>query len=301
MNYDLIIIGAGPAGLTAGIYATRAGLKTLVIENKASGGQVNLTQTIDNYPGLLNVDAFDLGQKMFEHAKALDVEFVFDTIMDHDFKNNRKYLKTEYSGEFFAKAVIIATGASPRKLNALGEEKLIGRGVGYCATCDGAFAKGKIVAVVGGGNSAAEEALYLSRIAQKVYIFHILKELQCNKVLESQLKSNPKINILFETKVEELLGNKHLEQVKVKTNGCQKVYDLEGLFVSIGRVPNSNDFSEINVDSNGYIIADEKLQTNIQGVFVAGDVRQKVLRQIITACSDGAIAVDSVSKFLSKV
>ena len=299
-QYDLIILGGGPAGLTCAIYATRANLKTLVIENQAPGGQVNLTETIDNFPGLPNVGGFELGEKMSAQAEALGAEFVFDNVVEKHICEKTKVVKTEYSGDFEAKAIVVATGARPRKLGAKGEEKLLGRGVGYCATCDGAFAKGKIVAVVGGGNAAAEEALYLSRIAQKVYVFHILQELQCNKVLEQQLMSNPKIEVLFGTKVVELLGEKSLEKAIVERNGEKQEFELGGLFVSIGRVPNTGDFFELEKDNAGYVVAGENLSTNIEGVFVAGDVRQKELRQIVTACADGAIAADSVAKYLNE-
>lgn len=297
-KYDLIILGAGPAGLTAAIYATRANLKTLVIDNQAPGGQINLTETIDNYPGLPNIGGFELGQKMHAHAESLGAEFVFDNIIRADYKGDIKTLETEYSGSFTARAIIIATGASPRRLGAKGEEKLLGRGVGYCATCDGAFAKGKVVAVVGGGNAAVEEALYLSRIAQKVYLFHILQELQCNKVLEQQLRSNPKIEIMFGTSVKELLGDSSLEAAIIERNGKTEKVELGGLFVSIGRVPNASSFVDLTRDKQGYIVAGEDLSTNIAGVYVAGDVRQKFLRQIVTACADGAVAADSVAKYL---
>lgn len=297
-KFDLIVIGAGPAGLTCGIYATRANLKTLIIDNQAPGGQVNLTEKIDNYPGLLNVGGFELGEKMHEHAVALGVEEVFDNIVEMNLLGDVKTIKTEYSGEFCARAVVVATGASPRKLNAKNEEKFIGHGVGYCATCDGAFSKGKDVAVVGGGNAAVEEALYLARIARHVDVFHILNQFQCNKVLESQLLNTKNITVHYCTQVKELLGDKKLSGCLVEENGHEKTYDVEGLFVSIGRVPNSGMFEGFERDKQGYFVVGENLETSVPGVFVAGDVRQKVLRQIVTACADGAIAASEVAKYL---
>ena len=295
---DVVIIGAGPAGLTASIYATRANLKTLVIDNQAPGGQVNLTGAIDNYPGLPNVSGFELSEKMYAHAESLGAEFLFDNIIEIDLNSQPKTIKTEYSGNVEARAVIIATGASARKLVAKGASRFEGHGLGYCATCDGAFAKGKEVAVVGGGNAAVEEVLYLSRIASKVYVFHMLDDFQCNKVLEKQLYETANVEIHLNTVVEEVLGDKKIEGARVNENGTEKTYDIQGLFVSIGRVPSSILFADIEKDKFGYIITKEDLSTNIPGVFVAGDVRQKALRQIVTATADGAIASDSVSKYL---
>ena len=297
-KFDLIILGGGPAGLTCSIYATRANLKTLIIENRAPGGQINLTETIDNYPGLPNISGFDLAEKMSKQAADLGTEFVFDNCVDIQLDGKLKKIVTEYSGTFLADAIVIATGASPRLLNADGEQKFLGKGVGYCATCDGAFAKNKRVAVVGGGNSAAQEALYLARIAQKVFIFHILEELQCNEVLKQQLFNNPKIEIVFGAKVCQILGDKSINKVVVEKNGELVDFSIDALFVSIGRVPNSNQFYGLDKDKFGYIVANNDLSTNIAGVFVAGDVRQKDIRQIVTACADGAVAADSVAKFL---
>ena len=295
---DVVIIGAGPAGLTASIYATRANLKTLVIDNQAPGGQINLTGAIDNYPGLPNVSGFELGEKMFAHAESLGAEFLFDNITQMDIKGKTKIIKTEYSGDVEAKAVIISTGASPRRLPAKNADKFEGHGLGYCATCDGAFAKGKEVAVVGGGNAAIEEVLYLARIASKVHVFHMLGDFQCNKVLENQLYETKNVEIHLNTRVEEVLGDKKIEGARVKENDIEKTYEIQGLFVSIGRVPSSVIFGDIEKDKFGYILAKEDLSTNIDGIFVAGDVRQKTLRQIVTAVADGAIAADSASKYL---
>ena len=297
-NVDVVIIGAGPAGFTASIYATRANLKTLVIDNQAPGGQVNLTGAIDNYPGLPEISGFELSEKMFQHAESLGAEFLFDNIVKMDLKAKTKVIKTEFSGDVEARAVIIATGASPRRLSAKNADKFEGHGLGYCATCDGAFAKNKTVAVVGGGNAAVEEVLYLARIAEKVHVFHMLNEFQCNKVLESQLLATKNVEIHFGTTVEEVLGDKKIEGAVVVENGEKKTYDIQGLFVSIGRVPSSVIFGDIEKDKFGYVVANEDLSTNIPGVFVAGDVRQKALRQIVTAVADGAIAADSASKYL---
>lgn len=295
---DVVIIGAGPAGLTASIYATRANLKTLVIDNQAPGGQVNLTGAIDNYPGLPNVSGFELSEKMYAHAESLGAEFLFDNITEMKLDGKIKTIKTEYSGDVEARAVIIATGASPRRLAAKNADKFEGHGLGYCATCDGAFAKGKEVAVVGGGNAAAEEVLYLSRIASKVHVFHMLGDFQCNKLLENELYKTSNVEIHLNTTVEEVLGDKKIEGARVKENGIEKTYDIQGLFVSIGRVPSATLFADIEKDKFGYILANEDLSTNIAGVFVAGDVRQKMLRQIVTATADGAIAATSASKYL---
>ena len=292
-HYDLIIIGAGPAGITAGIYATRFNLDVLIIEKMNTGGQVNLTSKIDNFPAFPEIQGFELSQKFHEHAESLGVNFVFDEVTEVELENSEKIVHTEYSGNFSAPCVILATGARPRQLGVENEENFVGRGVCYCAVCDGGFYKDKDVIVVGGGNSALEEAFLLKNIAKSVRLVHMLDDFQANASLIEKLKNDDKI--IFETgvQVSEIKGNEKLESVVIRSvrTGEMKEVSVDGLFVSIGRIPNSEMFgTQLKKDSNGYIETNEDMETSLKGVFAVGDVRTKKIRQIVTACSDGAIA-----------
>ena len=296
--YDLLILGAGPAGLTAGIYGARGGLKTVIIERKSFGGQAAITPEIENFPGYQNIDGFTLTFNMQDQAKKQGVEFLYDEVEDVILDGEIKVVKTKNSGEISAKTLIIACGAEAKKLGVDRELDLIGKGVSYCATCDGRFFKNRPVAVVGGGNTAVEDALYLGNFASEVYLIHRRDTLRASKVLGDKLASS-KVKILWDSVVEKLEGDP-LEKIlvkNVKTNEHTSI-DVNCLFVAVGQTPSSALFDGKIAMENGYVLADENMATNVKGVFVAGDIRKTPLRQIITACADGAIAADSAIKYL---
>lgn len=287
--YDVIIIGGGPAGLCAGIYSARGGLKTAIIENKSIGGQAQTAHEIQNYPGIKAVGGFDLCYAMMEQCTSFGVDFVFDKITACDLKN--KKITLESGNELSAKFIIIATGASPRKLGVENESRFLGKGVSYCATCDGAFFKGKTVAVIGGGNTAVEDALYLEKLASKVYLVHRRDALRADKILCDRLAKST-VEVMWDNVVQNLDGNDNLSQMTLKNvkNDTLTTVLVDGVFVAVGQIPESNLFDEVQKTNNGYIITDEKMRTDIDGIFAVGDVRDKALRQVVTACADGAIA-----------
>ena len=296
--YDLLILGAGPAGLTAGIYGARGGLKTVIVEKKSFGGQASITPEIENFPGIANIDGFTLTFNMQEQAKALGVTFVYDEVEGVVLEGADKSVTTKNNGEIKAKTMVIACGAEATRLGVDGEIDLVGKGVSYCATCDGRFFRNKPVAVVGGGNTAVEDALYLSNFASEVHLIHRRDSLRASKILQDKiLQSN--VKILWNSTVEKLEGNP-LEKIVVKNTktGETASIDAKCLFVAIGQTPSSAQFIDKLNNENGYILADENMRTNIEGVFVAGDIRKTPLRQIITACADGAIAAESAIKYL---
>ncbi len=291
--FDMIIIGGGPGGYTAALYGARAGLNVLVIEQLAPGGQMAQTHQIDNYPGFPEgVDGFWLAEKMQAQAEKFGARTEFTQVKSVDLPITPKRIETG-KGTFYGKTVVIATGAGPKELDLPWEQELTGRGVAYCAACDGMFYRGKTVAVVGGGNSAAAEALLLSRIAEKVYLIHRRDRLRAEQVYEKPLQEAGNVAFLWNTQVMELLAGEKLTGVRVqnRTNGEEKELSLDGLFVSIGRKPVTALFKgQLDLDADGYIQADETTQTSIPGVYAVGDVRTKPLRQIVTALSDGATA-----------
>lgn len=293
--YDVVIIGAGPAGLSAGIYACRGGLKVAIIENKSVGGQAQTAADIQNYPGIKSTSGFDLCYAMMNQCMEFGAEFVFDSIASVSLIGETKAIALASGKIVEAKNVIIASGANARKLGVPTESKFIGKGVSYCATCDGAFFKGKTVAVIGGGNTAAEDALYLEKLAKKVYMVHRRDALRADDILVKRLeKSN--VEIVWDSVVEKLGGEDKITQLtlkNVKTNALTTI-SVDGVFVAIGQTPNSQGFENIYLSSGGYIIADENMHTNIDGVYAVGDVREKSLRQVVTACADGAIAATAI-------
>lgn len=300
MLYDVVIIGGGPAGLSAGIYAGRAGVKTVVIEKYFSGGQASQTYEIENYPGYVKVGGFDLMQEMEKQAKACGAEIIFDEIDSISLKN--KKIKLCGGDEIEAKTVIIASGASHTPLGIDKEEKLKGHGVSYCATCDGAFFKGKNVAVVGGGNTAVGDALYLTKFAKEVYIIHRRNEFRASPSLTSKMKdSGVVIKTPFTVKSLKENEKKRLSGIVIseKESGNEEVLSIDGLFVAVGQTPNTDLFVEVKKDEKGYIITDENMKTEIDGVFAAGDCRAKFLRQIVTATSDGAIAAEQAVLYIT--
>lgn len=291
--YDILILGGGPSGLTAGIYAARGGLRAIIIENKGIGGQAAITPEIENYPGIESVDGFSLTETMRKQAESFGVEFAFDTVLSAELSENVKTVKTQ-NGSFEGKYVILACGAQPKKTGLAREDELLGRGVSYCATCDGGFFRNKPVAVVGGGNTAVEDALYLERFASEVYLIHRRDELRASKILADRIKKSS-VKLLWDSVVEELDGTPLSGIIikNVKTNAVSSI-SVKGLFVAIGQTPSTALFEGITLDDSGYIVTDDRLETNIKGVYAAGDIRSKRLRQIVTACADGAVAVDSI-------
>lgn len=295
--YDLIIVGSGPAGLAAAIYAQRAKLDTVVIEKEyVSGGQVVNTYEVDNYPGLPGISGFELGMKFREHADGLKAEFVIAEVKHIIIEETVKKVETDH-GDFYAKAVIIATGARYRMLGVPGEKELGGMGVSYCATCDGAFFKGREVAVVGGGDVAVEDAIFLARTCSKVYLIHRRDELRAARSLQEKLFDCGNVEILWDTIVTEICGEDHVEAVKIENlkTGEKKSMSMDGAFIAVGILPNTESFQGLaEMDSQGYMKAGEDCVTSTDGIYAAGDVRTKMLRQIITAAADGANAVTSV-------
>lgn len=299
--YDMIIIGGGPAGYTAALYAARAGLDTLIIERMSIGGQMALTDIIDNYPGFdEGIDGFTLGMKMQAGAERFGAKTEYAEVTEVALREEPKRIVTT-SGEFFAKTVVIATGANPRELGIDGEESLVGRGLHYCAHCDGRFYKGKTVAVVGGGNSAAQDALYLSHLAKKVYLIHRRDSLRATKIYHDPLLKAENVEFIWDSAVKEHIVDGRIKGAVIENlkSGEMRELFFDGLFVSIGRRPATELFSEIDKDESGYIVADENTKTNIDGVFAVGDVRTKALRQVVTAVGDGAVAAHFAEEYIS--
>ena len=300
--YDVVIIGGGPGGYTSALYCARAGLSTMVLEKLSAGGQMALTSQIDNYPGFEEgIDGFSLAEKMEQGAERFGAETELAEVLSVDFSNDIKIVESS-EGTFKAKTVIIATGAVPRELGVPGEKELVGRGVGYCATCDGMFYRNKTVMVVGGGNTAAAYAMTLSRICEKVILVHRRDSLRATKIYHKQLEETENIEFYWNTTVSEFLYEKKLTGAKlhnVKTGEDTEI-SVDGAFISIGRKPASELFEGIlDMDEAGYIVADESTRTNIPGVFAIGDVRTKALRQVVTAVADGATASHYIEEYLA--
>lgn len=301
--YDMVIIGGGPAGYTAALYAARAGLDVILLERLSAGGQMALTGEIDNYPGFEDgIDGFTLGMKMQKGAERFGAKTEYDEVLSVDFSESIKRVKTA-NGVFCGKTVVISSGANPRELGINNEREMIGKGIHYCAHCDGRFYKDKTVVVVGGGNSAAADALYLSRLAKKVYVVHRRNTLRATKIYHEPLLKAENVEFIWNSTVEELISDNKLNGVKVKNVMDKSVNELvcDGVFISIGRKPATEFLKDaVILDENGYVVADESTRTNVDGVYAVGDVRTKVLRQVVTAVSDGAVAVHYAEEYLSK-
>ncbi|OZU88761.1 thioredoxin-disulfide reductase [Virgibacillus indicus] len=302
--FDVIIAGAGPAGMTAAVYASRANLDTLMIERGIPGGQMANTEDVENYPGYDHILGPDLSNKMFEHAKKFGAEYAYGDIKE--VIDNGDY-KTVIAGskEYKTRALIITTGAQYKKLGIQGEEELGGRGVSYCAVCDGAFFKQKNLVVIGGGDSAVEEGIYLTRFADKVTIIHRRDELRAQKIIQNRAFDNEKIDFIWDTVVEEINGpDGKVSSVSLKNNktGETAEHPIDGVFVYIGMVPLSEPFKSLGItNSEGYIPTNENMETTIPGIYAAGDIREKTLRQIVTATGDGSIAAESAIKYVEEI
>lgn len=300
--YDMIIVGGGPGGYTAALYASRAGMHPLVLEKFSPGGQMVLTEQIDNYPGFEDsIEGYALAEKMQKQAERFGAITKYTEVKHMDLSADPKVIETD-SGTLYGKTVVLAIGAAPRELGLAHETELRGKGVAYCAACDGMFYKGKIVAVVGGGNSAAADALLLSRIAKKVILVHRRDTLRATKIYHTPLMSAENVEFHGNTAVSELLYGEKLSGLRLKdvVTGEETTVDCEGLFISIGRKPSTALVEgQLELDDEGYIVADESTKTSLPGVYAVGDVRTKPLRQVVTAVADGAVAVHMAEEYLT--
>ena len=304
MIYDMIIIGGGPAGYSAALYASRAGLNALVLERLSAGGQMALTHTIDNYPGFEEgIDGFSLAMKMKAQAERFGAQSKSTEVISAELSSTPKVINTD-GGVYLARTVVVATGADPRKLGINGESELVGGGVAYCASCDGMFYRGKTVVVVGGGNTAAADAILLSRIAKKVILVHRRDSLRATKIYHEPIMNAENIELKWNSEIVELLHNERLQGVRIKDVNTKEVSEIEcdGLFVSVGRTPVTDFLSgQLALDEGGYILAGEDTVTSVDGVYAVGDVRSKNVRQVVTAVSDGAVAVHSAEEYLARL
>ena len=294
--YDVIIIGAGPAGLTAAIYLGRAGKKLLILEKNVYGGQIVNSKEVENYPAISKISGFEFSNNLYNQAINFGAELKYETVVnltkDKEVTTNR--------GKYQAKSIIIATGLSNRTLEIDGVDSFIGRGISYCATCDGNFFKDKVVAVVGGGNTALEDAIFLSNICKKVYIIHRRTTFRGEKILQDILNKKENVEFVFNSNVVKINGNELLESIIINTNNEEKELQIDGLFLAIGQIPNNSYIDIIDLDEKGYAIANEYFKTNIYGIYVAGDFRTKKVRQLVTAASDGATAAINAIEYIER-
>ncbi|MDD4334224.1 MAG: thioredoxin-disulfide reductase [Desulfotomaculaceae bacterium] len=301
---ELVIIGGGPAGLTAGIYAARASMDTVLLERGVPGGLVIGTNLIENYPGFSEgISGPDLMIQMEKQAARFGCQILSANVEKIETNDKEFYLKTDY-GEIITGVIILASGVQPQMLGIKGEKELVGRGVSYCATCDGAFFRGKRVAVVGGGDAAVEEAIFLTRFAEKVFVIHRREELRATKILQQRAFQNQKIEFIWHGVADEILGKNLVEAIRVRDvrDSSKTLLNVDGVFIYVGSTPNSLLLKDlVIIDEKGYIITDENMQTSQKGIFAAGDVRQKLLRQVVTAVADGAIAAVAAEKYFSEL
>ncbi|MDH3393277.1 MAG: thioredoxin-disulfide reductase [Desulfobulbaceae bacterium] len=304
-EYDLIIVGGGPAGLTAGLYAARAMLKAVLVEKGAVGGQVLLTDWIDNYPGFPEgISGFELIDKMAAQASRFGLETKLGSVTAMDLKGTVKRLQLEDGSELTAKSVIIATGAHPKQLGVPGEVELTGKGVSYCATCDGPFYRNQEVAVIGGGNTAVEEAVYLTRFADKVTVIHRRNELRATKIIQQHAFANDKVHFILDTQVERIVGKDGVEGLQLKkNNGEESFLPVYGVFMLIGTAPNNEmlPLDDLNADPYGFIPTDGEMRTSLPGVMAVGDIRSKAVRQVVNAAGEGAVAVLAAEEYLHQL
>lgn len=302
--YDMIIIGGGPGGYTAALYAARAGLDVVVLEKLSAGGQMALTSQIDNYPGFEEgIDGFTLGEKMQAGAEKFGAKTAYAEVFSVDLKASPKIVETS-EGTFYGHTVVLATGASPRELGVAGEKELVGRGIHYCAACDGMFYRNKTVVIVGGGNTAAADAMVLSRIAKKVILIHRRDTLRATKIYHEPLKKAENVEFHWNSVVSEFISDNKVTGIKIRNvhSDEETVIDCDGIFVSVGRKPATELVKDqLNLDASGYVIADESTKTNISGVYAVGDVRTKNVRQIVTAVADGAAAAHEAEEYFAEM
>ena len=300
--YDIIIIGAGPAGMTAAIYASQARKKILILEKSVYGGQIVNADKVKNYPGFEEISGYEYANKLYNQVKTFNPDFKFEEVVE--IKNNNEFKEViTNKNSYKSKSIIIATGAKNRKLGLPNEDKLIGKGVSYCSTCDGIFFKDKKVAITGGGNNAIDDALYLSDIANKVYLIYRQKDFKIDSLNLEKLKERNNVEFILNSNITELIGNEKLENIVVKDNdtSIENRLDIEGIFIAIGHIPVSSMCKNlVKTNELGYIIADENCNTNIEGIFAAGDIRIKAVRQLTTACGDGTVAAINACKYLNK-
>jgi len=300
--YDIIIVGAGPAGMTAAIYANLARKKVLLLEKEAYGGQILKAECVKNYPGFNEISGFEYATKLYNQVKELNTDIKFEEVIQ--IKNNKEFKEVITKKDTYkSKTIIIAAGAKSRKLGINNEDNLIGKGISYCATCDGMFFKNKIVAITGGGNTALDDALYLSNIAKKVYIIYRRNEFKTDSISLDNLKKKDNVEFILNSNITDIIGKEKLEKIIINENDTENETQLivDGLFIAIGHIPVSNMCDNlINTDDLGYIISNEDCSTNIAGIFVAGDIRKKEIRQLTTACSDGTIAALKACKYINE-
>lgn len=300
--YDIIIVGAGPAGLTAAIYAKRALKKVLILESKNYGGQIINTLDIENYPVESHISGYEFATKLYNQAIELGAEIKYETVFDINNTGSEKEVITNKE-RYTSKAVIIATGSKNKKLGLINEDEFIGKGISYCATCDGAFYKNKVVAVVGGGNTALEDTLYLSDIVEKVYLIHRRDEFRADISTIEKIKEKNNIEFIYNSNVTKLIGDNKITGIEITSKDGNIVkLDVDAIFIAIGRIPENQSFSKIiDLDEEGYVLSGEDCTTNIEGIFVAGDNRKKEVRQLVTATSDGAIAATKAVNYINNL
>jgi thioredoxin reductase (NADPH) len=303
MRFDVVIIGAGPAGLAAAIYAARSGMKTVVFEKAMVGGQITVTEDVENYPGFEHaIGGFELTDKMKQQSLRFGAEFIEAEVMEVGLEGKCKIIGT-HEQKYRAKSMIFCAGAYPRRLSVPGEERLTGKGVSYCATCDGALYRGKTVAVIGGGDSAIEEGMFLTKFADKVYVIHRRDALRAQYIIQQRAFKNPKMEFVWNSVIQEIKGDTKVAEIEIVNRKTDKISFLktDGVFIYVGILPNTGLLeSRVLLDTAGFVLTDEYMHTNIPGIFAAGDIRSKVLRQVVTATSDGAIAAWSAEKWIAE-
>jgi thioredoxin reductase (NADPH) len=293
-RYDVIIIGGGPGGITAAIYAVQAGLKPLIIEKALDGGQMNNTQAVENWSGFSSISGMDLSEKMADHARAFDVPFAYNEVVDVELEGQEKAVILDNGKKLNSRVLIISTGSNPRDLGAKGEEQFKGKGISYCATCDGHFFADKHIAVIGGGNSALDESLYLSKMVRKITVVQNLAKLTADRLLQDKLNATGKVEYIYNSVVDSVEGDSQLSAISIRNVDSGNITRLpvEGMFVFIGLIPNSGFLKgKLKLNDFGYVPTDENMETEIEGIYAVGDVREKEVRQIVTAAADGAIAI----------
>jgi len=303
-EYDIVIVGGGPGGLTAGLYSARANRKVALIEKLMPGGQIANTEEVEDYPGFDHISGAELALKMTEHAKRFGLEIVSDEVVEVYTDDKRRMVVTAGGDNYRAKAIILCTGGSPSRLNIPGETEFSGKGVSYCAICDGAFFKNQIIAVAGGGDAAIEEGMFLTKFGAKVHIIHRRNELRAQKIIQERAFNNPKMEFIWDTVIESINGDSRVRSLSLRNlkTGQKSILDVGAIFVFVGFVPNSNLTRELlEKDKNGYIITDARMETSIKGVFACGDVRSQLVRQITNAVGDGTTAAMAAEKYIEEL